>query len=142
MLLPLRRDSERYQTLLGAHDNAMESVFDHWRDRYGVAGNSNANRPKRQQSLPCQHLRACAGLLLEWFRICLRQGWLASPARRNANHPRPRRVPELALRKIAAERRRRCLNLPYGPAAEALGLVRAGPPDPVVRTAADDALPF
>lgn len=79
--------------------------------RYQVAGNSNANRPKRLQSMPCQRLRAAAALILEWLRICLRQGWIAAHVRRNPEQPVARRDPEMAVRRIGSERRR--LAVPY-----------------------------
>jgi hypothetical protein len=145
LLLPIPRHSDVYQTLLAAHKN-REGVFDAWRDRYGVAGNSHASRPKRLQSMPCQRLRAAAALILEWFRICLRQGWISAHVKRNPNQPKPHRHPEIELRRIAAERRR--LALPYGPAAEAIGINRSGPPppgaplEPLPPPPDDDALPF
>jgi hypothetical protein len=46
----------------------------------------------------------------------------------NPNQPRLRRDPEMALRQIASESRR--LALPYGPAAIAADIARAGPPPP------------
>jgi hypothetical protein len=55
-------------------------------------------------------------------------GRIAAHVRLNPNEPRLRRDPEMALRHISSERRR--LALPYGPAAEALGICRAGPPPP------------
>ena len=59
--------------------------------------------------MPCQRLRAAAAMILEWFRICLRQGWIASAVKRNDTTPEPRRVPDLAMRQIVSERRRLAL---------------------------------
>jgi hypothetical protein len=62
-----------------------------------------------------------------------------------AADPAPRRDPEMALRRISSERRR--LAIPYGPAAEAIGIARAGPgppdapPQPIPLPADYDAIP-
>jgi hypothetical protein len=77
LLQPINRTEQLYHDLLQAHSN-KESLFHHWRRRYAVAGNDFAERPKRRQSVPCQALRAAAGLLVEWLRLCLRHGWLGS----------------------------------------------------------------
>ena len=79
MLIPLSRLSERYHALKKAGKNA-EHVYRHWRDRYTVFGNNIDTRPKRP-GIAWQNLRASVALLIEWFRLCARYGWLSSPRR-------------------------------------------------------------
>ncbi len=125
MLIPLSRLSERYHALKKAGKNA-EHVYRHWRDRYKVFGNNVDTRPKRP-GIAWQNLRASVALLIEWFRLCARYGWLGSPRRCDEYQ-----VEELhaghALYKVLRSRAWHCLDLPYGPAAHKLGL--APDPDP------------
>ena len=107
------------------HSNRnKESLFHHWRRRYAVAGNDFAERPKRLQSVPCQMLRASAGLLVEWLRICLRHGWVSGPVTVNVQAPVKRDSGEFACRRVWNERRDEDLDLPYGPAAVRGGYAR------------------
>jgi len=73
-LLPLWRTTEAYQVLRVSHDN-YENAHHRWRERYAVAGDSRADRPKRR-GLGVQQLRASAALVIEWLTVCHRQGWL------------------------------------------------------------------
>jgi hypothetical protein len=122
-LLPLSRTDELFAELSAAR-GLHERAHRHWRERYRVAGDTLANRPKRR-GLAVQRLRAAAALLIEWLRLCARHGWLPGHTRR---YREPlKRLRERARRRIAAlldERRAARLHLPYGPAVTAAG----GPP--------------
>ena len=74
LMIPLWRTSIAYQVLRARHDH-YEYGHHRWRERYGVAGDSRADRPKRR-GLGVQQLRASAALSIEWLTICYRQGWL------------------------------------------------------------------
>jgi hypothetical protein len=110
-------------------------VHGSWRQRYSVAGDNHALRPKRI-GLACQQLRADAALLIEWLRILVREGWLGS-ARRNRQEEFTRHADE-ALRGFLRFRANQGLDRPYGAAADALrqrGLLPPedfgpAPPDP------------
>lgn len=77
LLLPLWRTSEAYQVLKFSHNN-YEAAHHRWRERYAVAGDTKADRPKRR-GLGVQQLRGSAALIIEWLTICHRQGWLGGP---------------------------------------------------------------
>jgi len=124
LLLPISRLTPYYNALRKSHES-VEKVFRHWRDRYGVAGKSADTRLKRP-GLPFQQLRASAALVIEWFRICLRYGWLGSARRRELGELRTTDGSK-RLKKVMLARKKRGLNLPRGPAAVKLGLARAGP---------------
>jgi len=74
LLIPLWRTSPAYQVLRRSHDS-YEGAHHRWRERYGVAGDTKADRPKRR-GLGVQQLRASAALVIEWLTICRRQGWI------------------------------------------------------------------
>lgn len=78
-LLPVARTSDTYAALRAAHQNT-ERTHDVWRDRYRSGGKTLAERPKRI-GRGCHQLRANAALLIEWVRICYRQGWLGTGGR-------------------------------------------------------------
>lgn len=120
-LLPIGRREKLFHDLMASH-NHFEGVFDSWRDRYAVSGTSNATRSKRRLSIPAQRLRAAAALLAEWFRICVRMGYVANHSRRNPHHPVERDTGARHLIALRGYRDRNSLNLPTGPAAQALGL--------------------
>jgi hypothetical protein len=124
MLLPLGRLTELYHALRHSHQS-FEHVHRHWRDRYSVAGKNLESRLKRR-GLPAQQLRSDAALVIEWFRLCLRHGWLGSARRGNGGELRKTNgLPPLA--RLSDARKKRRLDRPYGPAAVKLGLARAGP---------------
>lgn len=118
LLVPLSRRSAVYHALSARNKN-YERTFRHWRSRYLVAGNGVDARPKRP-GLAWANLRASAALLLEWFRIALRHGWIGSHRHRNRQSPR-RISSHNRERNLLSFRHREGLDLPYGPAA-----VRAG----------------
>ena len=76
-LVPLWRTSPAYQVLRSTHES-YEGAHHRWRERYAVAGDTKADRPKRR-GLGVQQLRASAALVIEWLTICHRQGWLEEP---------------------------------------------------------------
>src|SRR5262245_46749504 len=80
ILIPLSRASELYHALRHSHQS-YEHVHRHWRDRYSCAGKNLESRLKRR-GLGAQQLRSDAALVIEWFRLCLRHGWLGSARRR------------------------------------------------------------
>jgi hypothetical protein len=123
LLQPINRTDELYHNLLHANKN-KEGLFHHWRRRYAVAGNAFAERPKRRQSVTCQALRAAAGLLVEWLRICIRHGWLGSHRRRNETEPVERDCGRRYWREVWELRRDLDLDLVYGPAAADLGFIQ------------------
>lgn len=77
LLVPLWRTDPAYQVLRFSH-TSYESAHDRWRERYAVAGDTRADRPKRR-GLGVQQLRASVALVIEWLTICHRQGWLGGP---------------------------------------------------------------
>jgi hypothetical protein len=124
LLIPISRFTPYYHALRKSHQ-MFERTFRHWRDRYGVAGKSADTRLKRP-GVPFQQLRASAALAIEWFRICLRYGWLGSARRRDYGELRTTTSPR-GVRAILNLRKKLGLGLPYGPAAVKLGYARAGP---------------
>ncbi|WP_205696543.1 hypothetical protein [Conexibacter sp. SYSU D00693] len=124
-LQPLPRLTDTYMALREG-GLAAERTHHHARDRYALAGNDPHFRPRRT-GLPAVRLRAAASLVLEWLRICLRQGWLTSTARRNTNSKR-RVSGAHRLARVLDARIRHRVDRPYGPAAVRLGLVDDDPP--------------
>lgn len=128
-LLPIGRRERLFHDLLQSHSH-FEGIFDSWRDRYAVAGTSQATRSKRRGSIAAQKLRAAAALLAEWFRICLRQGYIGNLGQRNTAQPEPRNGGTKRLIKLREYRQREGLDLPYGAAATALGMPALAPTVP------------
>ncbi|HEU4973834.1 MAG TPA: transposase [Baekduia sp.] len=126
-LTSLWRTDPLYHELRASHDS-YEAVHDWWRDRYRVAGTGNANRPKAI-GIGGHRLRANVACLIEWLRICHREGWLGS-ARRNPHDPerKGRDKAIAAAGKFADMRARMSLGAPYGEAAERLKLGDRLPP--------------
>jgi hypothetical protein len=124
LLVPLNRLTPFYHAVRKGHQH-FERVFRHWRDRYGVAG-KNADTRLKRPGLPFQQLRASAALAIEWFRICLRYGWLGSARRREYGEVRAIRAVR-SLKGLLRVRKQHGLSLPYGRAAVKLGLARDGP---------------
>jgi len=132
MLVPLSRLHPLYYDLHQTHMAVAERVHGAWRSRYHVFGDDKTMRLKRwASSLSAQRLRAQAARFLEWFRLCLRHGWIAghktirdeAPFSRNSAGGR-------SYLGMLRNRREKYLNLPYGEAAIRSGLKRAGPPPP------------
>lgn len=59
VLTPMSRLDARYHDLMRSHKTA-EAVFDNWRDRYAVAGTTQATRSKRRNHQAAQELRAAS----------------------------------------------------------------------------------
>jgi hypothetical protein len=141
LLLPLNLTQPLYHALREMHFS-FERIFGHWRQRYGVFG-KNASTSLRRRGVPAQRLRAQAAVFLDWFRICLRHGFLGSWRTRNTNEAQDiTGKGKKRLGNVMRARSRRLLDLPYGTAAERVKLWRSkqsGPPpgDPPP----DDGLP-
>ncbi len=103
-------------------------MHDYWRDRYKVAADNLANRPK-VRSIGWHRLRSNVATLVEWLRICTREGWLGSARR---NHKSPTRAFELVGKRAADHlvgfRLRVGIAKPYGAKAVSLGLGDLDPP--------------
>lgn len=125
LLVPISRMTERYHAARNTH-NTFERIFHHTRQRYSAIGNNETGKLKRF-GLQVHRLRCAVARFLEWYRICLRHGWIGNHGRINTREVRQRRG-DRRLRSTLLTRRERGLNIPYGPPAWALGLV----PDPSV----------
>ena len=131
LLGPYNLLDETYHQIREAHSN-YERQHHHQRTRYTVGGRDVLSRAKRV-GVAWQVLRRSAAMFVEWFRLCVRHGWIHSPrapkTRRNA-------IAHFLLSggsrlsSVLAARRVRRLHLPYGTAAIAAGLSRHGPPGP------------
>jgi hypothetical protein len=125
LLQPLNLLDPVYHQIRHRHSN-RESVHLHKRTRYTVNGTEVTTRMKRV-GVEWQRLRAEASIFIEWFRICLRHGFIG-------NHPtRNKRSSALVkagkrLKGVAGSRLKWGLDLPYGTAAIASGWGRHGPP--------------
>lgn len=127
LLIPLWRTDPLYHEL-EASLGCFEGVHDWWRDRYKVGADTLACRPKAV-GIGLHQLRALAAGVVEWLRICFRQGWLGS-ARRDRRHPRRPRL-EVGIaraRSLSQSRARNGLLCPYGPRAAELALGEVVPP--------------
>jgi hypothetical protein len=115
-----------------------ERVHHHWRQRYSVAGDSLANRPKRR-GIAWQELRGQAALFIEWLLICWREGWLGSARRRVAAKAKNlRELGEKMHKNLLDFRHELGLTRPYGSKAVAL---KIGTLEPIRADAAPDAKP-
>jgi hypothetical protein len=127
-LIPLPRTNALYHELKESHQ-AYEGVHDYWRDRYKVASDTLANRPKAV-GLDWHRLRANVACLVDWLRIAAKAGWLGSA--RTAQRPKGVRRKKDAGRKasmsVAKTRARLGLYSPYGPGAKKAGSGEETPP--------------
>lgn len=134
LLVPLWRTDALYHELKASH-SSYEGVHDYWRDRYKVAADNLANRPK-VRSIGWHRLRADVATLVEWLRICAREGWLGSARR---NHKSPTRafkvVGEDDARYLVGVRLRVGIAKPYGAKAVSLNLGDLDPPSRRARDA-------
>jgi hypothetical protein len=126
MLLPLSRLNPLYHQIKASHEH-YERVHDDWRERYKVAGDNRSNRPKRR-GIEWQNLRSYAALFIEWLRICFREGWLGSARRHDGAVKGPNGHGDRALKSLLKSRVRNGLTVPYGEAAEKLGIGLRSPP--------------
>jgi hypothetical protein len=127
LLVPLWRTDTLYHELRLSHGQ-YESVHDWWRDRYRVGADGNANRMK-MVGLAAHRLRANAACLIEWLRICYREGWLGSARRnrRSAVRPFAERAEAITTKFTFMRLRMRLLG-PYGEAAERIEVGDRIPP--------------
>jgi hypothetical protein len=126
VLLPLSRLSPRYHAMSQTSLH-FEKTHRDQRKRYWKDGADETCKLKRF-GLAAHRLRSAAARFLEWFRLCLRHGWIYDPTvKLNTREPRLRNGED---RRLALLRGRRWqgLDLPYGPKAFALRLA----PDPKV----------
>jgi hypothetical protein len=119
MLLPLSRLTERYQAMHTAQKN-RESIWHADRERWNVAGIDLTGRIKRK-GVGVHKLRNALARMLEWLYICLRHGWVGSHPTRNRLQPR-KRSGQRGLWSTMWAREGYGTDLPYGSAAQALGL--------------------
>jgi hypothetical protein len=80
LLVPLWRTDPLYHELRESH-SSYEAQHDWWRDRYKVAADDLGVRPKNRD-IGWHRLRANVAALVNWLRICYREGWLGK-SRRN-----------------------------------------------------------
>jgi hypothetical protein len=119
MLPVLSPMTQRFQAILG-NSLSQEHGHHHARKRYHENGNNETLKIKRFGA-GAHRLRNAISRFVEWFRICLRHGWIG-------NHPKQNtrdvlfRSGEKRLLKMLKERRAQGINLPYGSAAHKLGL--------------------
>jgi len=116
LLIPLWRTTSLYHELKESH-GTYEAAHDWWRDRYKVAADGIGVRPKIR-SLGWHRLRANVACLVDWLRICFREGWLGNP-RRNGQGTKRRfkdRADVIAV-KLANMRVRMGVMGAYGEAA-------------------------
>jgi hypothetical protein len=128
LLVPLARTEPLYFELKESH-SSYEAVHDYWRDRYRVAADTLANRPKAV-GLDWHRLRANVACLVDWLRIAAVNGWLGSTraARRHKGERRFQKSSERNAEKFADKRARIGLGDHYGPQAKKLGLGDETPP--------------
>ena len=132
MLLPIGLTDLYYALKSGSKNK--ENIFYSWRQRYNVAANDKSSRPRIRRRSHME-LRAAFGLLIEWFRVCVRHHWVRIP-----DHHRPNREPHYArsgstwLGRVLRSRLRRGIGLPYGRYAERAGTL-PGPHPAGVRAA-------
>ncbi|MGA2453371.1 MAG: hypothetical protein ABSG93_07600 [Solirubrobacteraceae bacterium] len=120
-LIPLPRTSALYHELRKSH-RSYEAVHDYWRDRYRVASDNLANRPK-SVGIGWHRLRASVASLIDWLRIAAKAGWLGSTrsARRHAGERPFKDAGRKAADQLASIRARIGLYKPYGPQASKTG---------------------
>lgn len=127
-LIPLSRTNALYHELRESHQ-AYEGVHDYWRDRYRVASDTLANRPKAV-GLDWHRLRANVACLVDWLRIAAKAGWLGSAraAQRHQGTRTRRDAGRRAAMSVAKTRARLGLYSPYGPGAKTSGRGEETPP--------------
>jgi hypothetical protein len=126
-LIPLARTEPLYHELRKSH-RTYEAVHDYWRDRYRVASDTLANRPKGV-GLEWHRLRASVACLVDWLRIAAVNGWIGSARRAARDLVRPfKHASRTAAKELADQRARAGIAYPYGPRAKALGIGEETPP--------------
>ncbi|HWY19510.1 MAG TPA: transposase [Solirubrobacteraceae bacterium] len=148
LLVPLARTEPLYQELRASHQ-AYEGVHDYFRDRYRVAADSRANRPKAV-GIGWHQLRANIACYVDWLRIAANNGWQGSTRdlQRHGCAPEQGQVVRRCEQdgKNAASRLKKFraaagLMSRYGQAAKRLGLGDETPPSRRPRGAPPPAPP-
>jgi site-specific recombinase XerD len=135
-LVPLARTEPLYHELRKSH-RSYEAAHDYWRDRYRVAADTLANRPKGV-GLDWHRLRANVACLVDWLRIAAVNGWLGSTRRaaRSGRDVRPFRWGGREAARVLGDARKKAgLGDPYGPRAKALRAGEELPPSERARGA-------
>jgi hypothetical protein len=129
-LVALSRTDPLYHELKKPHQS-FEQAHDVWRDRYRVAADTLANRPK-VVGLDWHRLRANVACLIDWLRIAAKNDWLGTkPGGKSLVAKRKFRPRgEKAANELEDIRARIRLATAYGAAAATLGL---GPKEPPSR---------
>jgi hypothetical protein len=83
-LLPIWETHETYAIVKEAHPE-YERIHNHNRRRYRIGPDCLELRPKRIGAA-WQQLRVSAATVIEWLRVCFRQGWIGKSGR----HQEPR----------------------------------------------------
>jgi hypothetical protein len=126
-LIPLARTDALYHELSKSH-RTYEAVHDYWRDRYRVAADTLANRPKGV-GIDWHRLRASTACFVDWLRIAAVNGWIGSARRAARDLVRPfKHASRTAAKHLADYRARVGLAYPYGPRAKALSIGEETPP--------------
>jgi hypothetical protein len=127
LLVPLWRTDPRYHELKESH-SSYEAQHDWWRDRYKVAADDLGVRPKIRD-IGWHRLRANVAALVDWLRICYREGWLGKPRRNHLGTERKFKDRATSITaKLARMRVRMGIMGAYGEKAEQLGLGKRTPP--------------
>jgi len=127
LLLPLWRTDPLYHELKESH-SSYEAQHDWWRDRYKVAADDLGVRPKIRD-IGWHRLRANVAALVDWLRICYREGWLGKHRRNHLGTERKFKDRAASISaKLAKMRVRMGIMGAYGEKAEQLGLGERTPP--------------
>ncbi len=134
MLTGLPLTTQLWHAVAERH-GTWEAIFGNDRDRSSFAGKDTTGMLSRR-GVPAQRLRGEISRMLDWFRVCLRHGWIEGWENLNENEPIDLMADRVdrrgvtkygigkgRLARVMGARRIRGLNLPYGSVAERLGLV-------------------
>jgi hypothetical protein len=108
--------------------SSYEAQPHRWRDRYKVAADGLGVHPKIRD-IGWHRLRANVAALVDWLRICYREGWLGKPRRNRLGTERKFKDRAASIStKLARMRVRMGIVAAYGEKAEQLGLGKRMPP--------------
>jgi hypothetical protein len=117
MVTPLNQTHETYQAMRALHFG-FERIFGNFRRRYSVGGKDKSSRLKRL-GVEAQHLRVQAAVILDWFQIALRMGWISGGRKRFEGQER-RYGGQGRAQRVLGTRVKRNLLTPYGQAWQRL----------------------
>ena len=125
--MPLWRTDPLYRELKESH-SSYEAQHDWWRDPHKVAADDLGVRSKIRD-LGWRRLRANVAALIDWLRICHREGWLGKPRRNDLRTERKfkDRAASISV-KLAKMRVRMGIIGAYGEKTEQLRLGKRTPP--------------